>query len=58
MQESQEFIELKEMIELVDRKSNVILNSLKTCQSRCHVDNPVGKWRGFGRALMALLRFG
>ena len=54
---SQEYRELKEMIEAVDHKLETILSSLKTCQGRCHVDNPPrNKWRGLGQALMAMLK--
>lgn len=55
--QSQEYRELKEMIEDQGKTLNTILNSLKTCQSRCHVDNPPNRWRGLGQALAALFRF-
>jgi len=55
--DTQDVIELKEMIEAVDRKVNTIMESLIRCQNRCIVDNPVGKWRGLGRALLALVKF-
>lgn len=50
--------ELKEMILAVGAKVDTILSSLKTCQSRCHVDNPPPKnrWRGLGQALLAMVR--
>jgi len=54
---SQEVAELKEMIESLDRKLNTVMESLLRCQSRCHVENTPGKWRGLGRALLALVRF-
>jgi len=54
--ESQEYKELKEMIVAVDKKIETILHSLQTCQGRCHVDNPPGRWRGLGRALLAMIR--
>lgn len=55
--DSQEYRELKEMIGAVDGKVEGILTSLKTCQSRCHVDNPpTSRWRELGRALLALVR--
>ncbi len=54
---SQEYTELKEMIESIDAKQELILKSLKSCQGRCHVDNPPGRWRGLGRVLAALIGF-
>jgi hypothetical protein len=53
---TQEFTELKDMIEAVDKKLINIASALLTCQSRCHVDNPPSRWRGLGRALLALVR--
>jgi hypothetical protein len=55
--QSQEYRELKEMIEAQGNTLKTILTSLKTCQSRCHVDNPPSRWRGLGRAIMAMIRF-
>ena len=54
---TQEFAELKEMIESVDKKLTTIATALQKCQSRCHVDNPPSKWGGLGRALLALVKF-
>ena len=54
---TQEYLELKEMIQAVDGRTTQILEALKGCQSRCHVDNPPGRWRGLGRALLTLIRF-
>lgn len=55
---TQEYRELRETIEGVGEKVERILSSLKTCQSRCHVDNPPpkGKWRGLGQALLAIFQ--
>lgn len=53
---TQEFLELKEMIEIVGDKLTIISNALQTCQSRCHVDNPPSRWRGLRRALLALVK--
>jgi|WetSurMetagenome_2_1015567.scaffolds.fasta_scaffold78478_3 hypothetical protein len=54
---TQEYQELKDMIESVGSRIDTILNSLKACQSRCHVDNPpTSHWRGIGRALLALVK--
>jgi len=55
--ETQEYRELKEMVSQLGQKLETILTSLRTCQSRCHVDNPPGRWRGLGRALVAMIRF-
>ena len=55
--DAQEVNELKEMIEAVDKKVNTIMESLMRCQTRCVVDNPVGRWRGLGRALLAIIKF-
>jgi len=57
MMQSPEYRELKDMIEAQGNTLKIILNSLKTCQSRCHVDNPPSRWRGLGRAIMAMIRF-
>ena len=38
----------------LDTKMDLMLNSLKRCQTRCHVDNPPGRWRGLGRAILGL----
>lgn len=54
--DSKEYVELKDMIQAVDRRTTLILRSLERCQSRCYVDNPPGRWRGLGRALLALIR--
>jgi hypothetical protein len=59
MLESQEYRELREQIGALDTKLEGILISLKTCQSRCHVDNPprtLSRWRGLGQALLALIK--
>ena len=55
--ESQEMNEIREMFQTLSKRLDTISSSLKSCQSRCHVDNPPGKWRGLGRALMALVKF-
>ncbi len=51
-----EFTELKEMIEAVGQQVARIGEALVKCQSRCHVDNPPSRWRGLGRALLALVK--
>jgi hypothetical protein len=54
---TQEYQELKDMIESVGSRIDTILTSLRACQSRCHVDNPPASgWRGLGRALLALVK--
>ena len=53
---TQDVTELKEMIEAVGQQVARIGEALKTCQSRCHVDNPPSRWRGLGRALLALVK--
>lgn len=55
--ESREYVELKDMIQAVDRRTSLILKSLQSCQKHCYVDNPPGRWRGLGRAIIALIRF-
>lgn len=60
--QSQEMEEIKEMFAALNKKMETIAKSLKSCQSHCYVDNPrvadpPGKWRGLGRALLALVRF-
>jgi len=55
--QTQEYRELKEMIDAQGKTLQTILTALKSCQSRCHVDNPPSRWRGLGRALVAMIRF-
>ena len=38
----------------LDAKMDLMMSSLKKCQARCHVDNPPGRWRGLGRAIVRL----
>ena len=60
MMDSKEYLELKDMIEAVDRKVQTILTSVGNISMRCKaciVDNPPGRWRALGRALSALIRF-
>jgi hypothetical protein len=52
---NREIRELKDMVASVARTVITIKDSLRTCQSRCHVDNPPGRWRGLYRALRALV---
>ena len=54
---SQELNELKDMIIELHAEIRLMRTSLKSCQSRCYVENPTGRWRELGRALMALIRF-
>lgn len=51
----QELRELKDMVAGIALMVHTIKDSLRTCQSRCHVDNPPGKWRALGRALRAMV---
>lgn len=51
----QEIRELKDMVSGIGKMVLTIRDSLKRCQSRCHVDNPPGRWRCLGRALRALV---
>lgn len=67
---SNEVSDLREMIRKLDlkidsvdeknvdmnNKLNIIMRNLSKCQSRCHVDNPPGRWRGLGRAIAALFQ--
>jgi hypothetical protein len=55
---SQEFVELKEMIEGLGLKVDSMTASLKKCQSHCYVDNPTPKRRwSLLRAITALVKF-
>ena len=51
----QEIRELKDMVAGIARTVTTIRDSLRKCQSRCHVDNPPGRWRSLARALRALV---
>lgn len=42
--------------ENIARVTTLTHASLKKCQSRCHVDNPPGRWRGLARALLAMFQ--
>jgi hypothetical protein len=50
--------EFHDLVEPLPRTLDLIMRSLGKCQSRCHVDNPPGRWRGLGRALASLFRAG
>jgi hypothetical protein len=54
---TQEVSELKEMIVLLHTEIKLMRQSLASCQKRCLVDNPPGRWRGLGQALIAMIRF-
>jgi hypothetical protein len=53
---SHEIEELQVLIGQLHTKMDLMLRSLKSCQGRCHVDNPPGRWRGLGRALTAFFQ--
>jgi hypothetical protein len=40
----------------MNQKLDIITNNLRRCQTRCHVDNPPGRWRGLARAIAALFQ--
>lgn len=44
----------KDAVDKLTTKMSIIHRSLRACQSRCHVDNPPGRWRTLGRALSNL----
>lgn len=46
--------ESDEKMESLGAKMELMLTSLGRCQARCHVDNPPGRWRGLGRAILGL----
>jgi hypothetical protein len=48
---SQEFHELKEIVDRIEGKVDVMTESLKRCQARCHIDNPPRGWNRFFRFL-------
>jgi hypothetical protein len=52
---TQEIHELKEIIERIEGKVDLMGISLKNCQSRCHVDNPPKGWRKIFRSLSSLV---
>jgi hypothetical protein len=54
---TQEVTELKEMIGQLHTEIRLMRQSLSSCQRRCLVDNPPGRWRYLGRALLAMIRF-
>lgn len=44
----------RDAVDKLTTKMSIIHSSLRACQSRCHVDNPPGRWRTLGRALSNL----
>jgi hypothetical protein len=46
----------QEMMKGLDRTLGIILASLRKCQRRCHVDNPPGRWRTLGRAIVEMFK--
>jgi hypothetical protein len=52
---TQEFHELKEIVDRIEGKIDMMGASLKICQSHCHVDNPPRGLKRFFRALTALV---
>lgn len=59
--QSQDMEEIKEMFAALTERIDIMTVSVKSCQSHCYVDNPPstgpqGRWRGLGRALMALIK--
>jgi hypothetical protein len=38
--QSPEFHELKDIVDRIESKVDTMVESLKRCQSRCHIDNP------------------
>ena len=53
-----ELEEIKGMFEQLMGEVDTIHKSLKSCQSRCHVDNPPTRWKGFLRAFTTLFKIG
>jgi hypothetical protein len=49
-------LETREIVLLLYRKVTIIQGALGRCQSRCHVDNPPGRWRALYRAIAALFQ--
>ena len=52
---SQEFHELKEIVDRIEGKVDLMVTSLKNCQSRCHVANPPRGFKRFFKALTSLV---
>jgi len=46
----------RELTEKLIEKLDIIMTSLRRYQKRHYVDNPPGRWRGLGRALLAFTR--
>jgi hypothetical protein len=53
--QSREFDELKEIVDRIEGKVDTMVVSLKSCQSRCHIDNAPKGWRRFFRSLTSLV---
>jgi hypothetical protein len=52
---SQEFHELKEIVDRIEGKVDTMVESLKKCQSRCHIDNPPRGFKRFFKSLTGLV---
>jgi hypothetical protein len=52
---TQEFLEIKEIVDRIEGKVDLMVVSLKNCQSRCHVDNPPKGWKRFFKSLSSIV---
>lgn len=52
---TQEFHELKEIVDRIEGKVDLMVKSLRTCQSHCHVANPPRGWRRFFKSLTSFI---
>ena len=52
---SPEYLDLKDCVVRIEAKVDTMVKSLKSCQERCHIDNPKKGWRRFFRSLSSLV---
>jgi hypothetical protein len=55
--QSREFDELKAIVDRIEGKVDTMVISLKSCQTRCYVDNPPKGWRRFFKSMTSLVLF-
>lgn len=55
--QSREFEDLKAIVDRIEGKVDTMVVSLKSCQSRCYIDNPPKGWRRLFKSLSALVFF-
>jgi hypothetical protein len=50
-----EYHDLKEIVDRIEQKVDIMTASLRSCQARCHVDNPPRGWKRIFKSLTAFV---